>query len=71
VQRIDGQRMRPDEAFLHRVERRGTDIAIDHADRAEHQGGQRMAAIPVGRIAGRGGIVDETGHDAAMWGQAA
>ena len=37
VQPVDRERMRADEAFLHRVERRGADVAVDDADRAEHQ----------------------------------
>ena len=50
--RIDRQRVRADEALLHRVERRGADIAVDDADRAEHQGGQAVLRA-VGRPARR------------------
>ena len=42
VRPIDCERMRADEALLHRVERRRADVAEHHADRAEHQLGQRF-----------------------------
>jgi hypothetical protein len=71
VQRIDRQRMRADEAFLHRVKRRGADIAVNDADRAEHQSGERM----VGGFAGRRGRqrsgLWSGSHSAAIWALAA
>ena len=39
VQPVDRQWMRANEAFLHRVKRRGADIAVHDADRAEHENG--------------------------------
>ena len=49
VQPVDRQRVRPDKALFHRVERRGADIAIDDADRAEHQSRQGMSVVAGGR----------------------
>ena len=58
VQPVDRQRMRAEEAFLHRVERRGADIAVNDADRAEHQPGQRfLRAVMRRRLIGRKQIV--------------
>ena len=70
VQRVDRQRVRPDEAFLHRVERRRADIAVDDADRAEHQRGQRLLrAVMRARGFGRQDVVGcKGGHRSPMWG---
>ena len=56
MQPVDRERVRAEEAFLHRVQRRRADIAIDDADRAQHQLGQRFLG-PV-MIAGFGGGQD-------------
>ena len=67
VQPVDRQRMRAEEAFLHRVERRRADIAIDDADRAEHQLRQRfLGAVTCGGIIVRAGSgVGDGGRHAA------
>ena len=49
MQRIDRQRMRAEEALLHRVQRRRADIAVDDPDRAEHQLRQRFLGPVVRR----------------------
>ena len=47
VKRVDRERMGAKEAFLHRVERRGPDVAIDDANGAEHQLGKGFAGSVV------------------------
>ena len=69
VQAVDGQRMRADEALLHRVERRCADIAVDDADRAEHQRGQRVLLDVRRRVDGRGDGLCKSSHGrrCAVW----
>ena len=43
---VDRQRVRPEEALLHGVKRRGSDVAIDDANRAERQLGERLLRVP-------------------------
>ena len=63
VQGIDGERVRADKAFLHRVEGRGADIAVDDTDRAEHQRGQRMLVDFGSRVrCCSGGLLCKSSH---------
>jgi hypothetical protein len=64
VKPVDRQRVRPEEAFLHGVERRRADIAVDHADRTKHQLGQGLVRAVMDRqlLAGEHVVGSERGH---------
>ena len=53
---IDRERMRPEEALLHRVKRRGADIPVYDSDRTQHQLGKRFLGAVVNRNIVRGNV---------------
>src|SRR6185369_3574589 len=56
--------MRPEEALFHRVERRRADVAVNDADRAQHQLGEGfLRSVMSRRLIGRQDVVGcNTGH---------